>query len=113
MLMNDDDKLILFLRKLVLFLTKEVVNAGGDPAEFDLGFPVYQQNASYKAGEIFLIGTLTSLLNALSTMTAAFIPTGISLSQPSGNRTMAKTRTTLIPGQNQVLLTICISLESS
>ena len=51
--MNEDDKLILFLRKLVLFLTQKVVSAGGDPAEFDLGFPVYQQNASYKAGEIF------------------------------------------------------------
>ncbi len=39
--MNEDDKLIRFLRKLILILTKEVVNAGGDPAEFDLGFPVY------------------------------------------------------------------------
>ncbi len=51
--MNEDDKLIRFLRNLIVFLTKEVVNAGGDPAEFDLGFPVYKQNAFYKAGEFF------------------------------------------------------------
>lgn len=51
--MNEDDKLILFLRKLVLFLTKEVVNDGGDPAEFDLGFPVYRQNSAYEAGDIY------------------------------------------------------------
>lgn len=51
--MNEDDKLILFLRKLVVFLTKEVVKAGGDPAEFDLGFEVYKQDASYHAGDVF------------------------------------------------------------
>ena len=77
--MNEDDKLIRFLRNLIVFLTKEVVNAGGDPAEFDLGFPVYKQNSTYKAGEISGIGNLTSLLNVLSTTTEAFIPIGTSL----------------------------------
>lgn len=51
--MNDDDKLILFLRKLVERQTLEAVKDGADPAEFDLGFPVYRQKAAYEVGDIY------------------------------------------------------------
>lgn len=40
--MNDDEKLTLFLRRLVERQTLEIVKAGEDPAKFDLGFPVYR-----------------------------------------------------------------------
>lgn len=50
--MADDLKLMRFIRKLIETLTTFMVADGVDPAELDLGFPVYTQNAKYKTGDI-------------------------------------------------------------
>ena len=50
--MTDDAKLMRFTRSLIERLTRFVIDQGGDPVEFDLGFPVYRQNANYSAGDI-------------------------------------------------------------
>ncbi len=50
--MTDDMKLMFLLRKLIERMTEQAVKDGADPAEFDLGFPIYKQNESFKAGDI-------------------------------------------------------------